>query len=145
MVLLEVAACLHALQQYMRSWGTMSISDKGFRTLAQSLRSRLVEKGAGGELAQPDLSSVVWALEDTLKLVVYTLVDAAAADLGFDQKQLPTERLDAVSGYDQRPSRADQLLLPPASLPPSLRPVRTGGAVQALGLPPEEGRPGRWR
>ena len=87
MVLLELAACLHALQQYMRSWGTMSILDKGFRTLAQSLRSRLVETGAGGELAQPDLSSVVWALEDTLKLVVYTLVDAAAADLGFDQKQ----------------------------------------------------------
>ena len=54
-----------------------------------------------------------------LKLVVYTLVDAAAADLGFDQKQLPTEGLDAVSGYDQRPSRADQVLLPPASLPPS--------------------------
>ena len=78
-----------------------------------------------------------------LKLVVYTLVDAAAADLGFDQKQLPTEGLDAVSGYDPRPSRADQVLLPPASLPPSLRPVRTGGAVQALGLPPEEGRPGR--
>jgi len=94
-VISEIACCLNALQEYLRSWGTMSVSNPAFRDLAQKLRARLQDPE--GADAPGDVSGNAWALEDTLKLAVYCIVQVAAAEMAPEQRGILAASLEQAA------------------------------------------------
>ena len=99
-LVLEVASGLHAVRQYIRSWAHLSVSDPSFRGLSEQLQGRLegdapeAEGLGAGDV--PGVGALTWALEDALRVALYTLVEAVASGLGpADRAQLAVALLES--------------------------------------------------